>query len=121
MASTYDITTDRGKVRFGVGDTSTTAGQYVFEDEEIDYALAASGSVAGAVVRCFRTLLANKSYRVKRYSDAGTSYDDTAQIAALKVALEAAEAELGATALPTANVGMSGLNPGDRSYEEASG
>ena len=34
MACTYDITTDRGKVRLIIGDTSTTA--CVFSDAEID-------------------------------------------------------------------------------------
>ena len=37
MACTYDITTNRGKVRLKVGDTSTTA--CVFSDAEIDYFL----------------------------------------------------------------------------------
>ncbi len=38
MACTFDITTNRGKVRWIVGDTSTTA--CVFPDTEIDAALA---------------------------------------------------------------------------------
>ncbi len=37
MACTFDISTDRGKVRWIVGDTSTTA--CVFPDTEIDAAL----------------------------------------------------------------------------------
>jgi len=37
MACTYDITTNRGKVRLIIGDTSTTA--CVFSDAEIDYFL----------------------------------------------------------------------------------
>ena len=35
MAFTYDITTDRGKVRFLVQDNDATT--YVFQDAEIDY------------------------------------------------------------------------------------
>ena len=38
MACTYDITTDRGKVRLTIGDTSTTA--CIFSDAEIDVFLA---------------------------------------------------------------------------------
>ena len=37
MACTYDVTTDRGKVRWTVGDTSTTA--CIIADDEIDMAL----------------------------------------------------------------------------------
>ena len=117
--ATYDVTTDRGKVRLRLGDTSTTAGEYVFEDAEIDYFLATGGNVARAVVLGLRVLLSSKSHRTKRFADAGTSYDDTAQIEGLKAALEAAEIEAGADALPVARVRMSALNPGDRSYEEA--
>jgi len=42
MACTYDVTTDRGKVRLIIGDTSIT--DCVFSDVEIDYFLTANSS-----------------------------------------------------------------------------
>ena len=42
MACTYDVTTDRGKVRLIIGDTSTTA--CVFSDAEIDIFLSMNSS-----------------------------------------------------------------------------
>lgn len=42
MACTYDITTNRGKVRLIIGDTSTTA--CVFSDAEIDVFLSINSS-----------------------------------------------------------------------------
>jgi len=86
MSFTYDITTNRGRVRLKIGDTTSTA--YSFEDAEIDAFLSEGGSVNGACRLALQTLLASRALRVKRYSLPGQSYDDTAQIEALKTALE---------------------------------
>ena len=48
MAFTYDISTNRGKVRFLVGDTDAT--DYFLEDNEIDYLLLVWTSVQTAAV-----------------------------------------------------------------------
>lgn len=61
MAFTYDLTTDRGKVRFEVGDYAETSGirpaGQNFTDEEVDYALDQEGdSVMKAVARLCEAL-----------------------------------------------------------------
>lgn len=54
MAFTYDISTDRGKVRLGVGDTNEAHG--IFTDDEIDEALSEGGSVEDAIVWLLKML-----------------------------------------------------------------
>lgn len=82
MAFTYTLSTDVGKVRLKLADTNSSA--YAFEDAEISEFLDEGGSVNKAVALGIRSLLASKALRVKRASLPGISYDDTAQVAALK-------------------------------------
>lgn len=110
MAFTYDITTERGQVRLGLGDT--TAAAFIFEDDEIDYFLSKGGTVTKATVEGLRVLLASKAHRVKRARVHGLSIDDTAQIAALQASIT----ELGG--LPTIGVMTPALLPSDRGYVE---
>ena len=56
MTYTYDLTTDRGKVRRWINDTDTASGK--FTDAEIDYALTEGTTVGGAVIICLKWLLA---------------------------------------------------------------
>lgn len=85
MAFTYDISTNRGRVRLNLSDTSATG--YVFEDDEIDALLTEAGTVDGATVGLLRVLLVNRARRVKSFSMQGLSLNDTAQIAAIKEAI----------------------------------
>ncbi len=61
MAFTYDLTTDRGKVRFGLGDTIANSGprpdKRNFTDAEIDYLISTetAGNTA-AIALGFETL-----------------------------------------------------------------
>lgn len=112
MAFTYDLATDRGKVRLRLGDTSSTA--YVFEDAEIDYFLTSGGSVSGAVGEALRTLLASKAYRVKYANIQGVVVNDTQQIAALQAALTA----LGPDGYPRVSSVLPDLIPSDQGYVE---
>lgn len=48
MAHTFDITTDRGKVRLGLADTQAKTA--TFSDAEIDYFLTEGGTVDAAIV-----------------------------------------------------------------------
>ena len=82
MSFTYDISTDRGRVRLNLADTDPTA--YVFEDDEVDTLLTAEGSVADATLALLKVLLADRARRAKRFSMQGLSLDDTAQIAAIR-------------------------------------
>ena len=115
MAFTYDITTDAGALRFRLGDTDSTA--YAFEDTEITYLLTSGGTVKGAAVVGLRVLLSERARRVKRFALNGTSYDDTATIAALQSALKAAEVEAGSAALPVMTPVMLGLLPSNEGWE----
>lgn len=56
MSYTYDLTTDRGKVRLHINDTDTTNGKLT--DAEIDYCLTEKTTVGGAVVMALDLLLA---------------------------------------------------------------
>jgi hypothetical protein len=82
VAFTYDITTDRGRVRLNLADTDPSA--YTFEDAEVDALLSSEGTVSGATLALLRVLLADRARRVKRFSMQGLSLDDTAQIAAIR-------------------------------------
>lgn len=82
MAFTYDLSTDAGKVRLRIGDTDSAA--YAFEDTEIAYFVTTGGTVTAAARLAVQTLMASKATRIKRFSLPGTSYDDTAQMAALQ-------------------------------------
>lgn len=59
MAFTYDVSTDRGKVRLLLADTDSN--DYIWEDAEIDAFLnLASDSVYGAAALALRSLAADK-------------------------------------------------------------
>jgi hypothetical protein len=86
MATTYVLTNDIGKVRLGIGDTGSGSA-WVFTDEEITYFLTVGSTVVGAQIEALKALLTAQSYRIKRANVQGVAYDDTAQIAAIKMAL----------------------------------
>lgn len=65
MSFTYDVATDRGKVRLSIADTNAAA--YTFEDEEIDAVLSiypGQPLMAGAIL--LRSLAANRA-RMEMY------------------------------------------------------
>ena len=105
MATTYDISTDAGAVRLGIGDTGS-GDAWVFDDAEIAYFLTKGGTVKGAQIEALRALLTAKSYRVKRAAANGVSYDDTAQLAGIKQALSLLGGDM-----PTATVTKTGPYP----------
>ena len=84
MAFSFDnaLSTDRDHVRLNLSDTSSDA--YWFENETIDALLSSKGSVDDATAACLRALLASKGLRMKKFSAQGLSYDDTAQLEALR-------------------------------------
>ena len=78
MAYTYDLTTDRGKVRLAIGDAIENSGPRPtginYSDAEIDYFLDA-GSINGAVALAFETLAgAWSSYAISE-KEGEVSYD----------------------------------------------
>ena len=111
MAFTYDITTQRGRVRLNLADTDSTA--YVFEDAEIDQLLSAEGGVDGATAALIRVLLADRGRRAKRFSMQGLSLDDTAQIGALESLLATYGGDI-----PNLAAVMPALIPSDQGFEE---
>ncbi len=111
MAFTYDITTDRGRVRFNLGDTDSAA--YWFEDAEVDQMITDEGSVGDATAACLRALLASKGLRMKKFSVQGLAYDDTAQLSALKDLLSLYGGDLPTLATPS-----TALLPMDAGYVE---
>lgn len=61
MAFTYDVTTDRGKVRLRIADTNTSdADQQIFTDAEIDAFLEMEGTVRLAAAMALETIAANQ-------------------------------------------------------------
>jgi hypothetical protein len=59
VAFTYDISTERGQVRFYVGDTDST--DPLLEDAEVDFLLDAEGSVKAAAIAAAETIAAEFS------------------------------------------------------------
>ena len=112
MAFTYDITTDRGRVRFNLSDTDSTA--YVFEDEELDQILTTEGGVEGATAACLRALLASAARRAKYFAMQGLTLDSKSQVQSLQAALSAYEVNAG----PSVAVRMGGAIPQDRGFTE---
>jgi hypothetical protein len=108
LAFTYDLTTDRGKVRLQLGDTSSAS--YVFEDAEIDYFIDQGGTVKGAAIEALKVLLASRSHRVKRATVHGLSIDDTAQCAELRATIR----ELGGA--PTISITHPTIGASDYDY-----
>lgn len=63
MTATYVISTDRGKVRFAVGDTNVDAA--FLQDDEVDHCLdEASEDIAGASVLACRAIVAKLAREV---------------------------------------------------------
>tara|TARA_R110002124_G_scaffold53832_1_gene153969 strand:+ start:659 stop:1006 length:348 start_codon:yes stop_codon:yes gene_type:complete len=111
MAFTYDITTDRGKVRLKLADTDSSA--YVFEDDEIDYFLSSASTVDDGVVIGLHVLLADRARRAKSFSIQGLSLNDTAQIAAIQTLIEIYGGDE-----PTLAAVMPALMPSDAGFSE---
>lgn len=63
MAFTYDVSTDRGKVRMLVPDSSAT--NYVFEDAEVDAFLSLEGAVRRAAALALETIASNEALTLK--------------------------------------------------------
>lgn len=113
MAFTYDISTDRGKVRLQLGDT--TASAYVFEDDEIDYFLTTGGDVDAATARGLRVLLTDRAKRAKSFSMQGLSVDDSKGLAQLQAMLSNYGGDL-----PTVAIRMGANIPQDIGFTEPS-
>jgi len=108
MAFTYDITTDRGKVRLLIGDTN--AADYQFEDDEIDAFLTmASGSLLLAASYALESWAASLTdeYDAEKIGD----YSYTNKKAANKTALAKKYREEDASTpyLTWAEMNLSGL------------
>lgn len=115
MAFTYDLTTDRGRVRLRIADTRADA--YAFEDEEIDYYLTSAGSVVGAAYLCVQTLLADAARRVKQATVGDVTYNDTARVNALNALLDRLAVETGQN-VPTVMVHPSASLPNQEGWVE---
>lgn len=99
MAHTYDIATNRGKVRFLMADTRAESA--IFTDAEIDNALTFGSTVDGAVNYLMRVLIAGHAAK-----------GDAARVAALQQALALRGGDL-----PTLTVGEGAALPTDDAYE----
>jgi len=100
MAFTYDATTDRGRVRLIIGDTSS--GDYKFEDGEIDAFLAMTQTDAGgnnvaraaaAALRAWAADLARETASVKTAEFARDNRHRAEQMIRAAEALERSEVE----------------------------
>ena len=111
MAFTYSLSTDIGKVRLKISDTVSTA--YAFEDDEITAMLTEGGTVTAAVILALRSLLISRALRVKRASLPGVSYDDTAQIEGIRLALSLYGGEL-----PTVSIVSPAVNDMDSGFTD---
>lgn len=70
MAFTYDVTTNRGKVRLLIGDTN--ASSYVFEDLEVDTFLSlASNSVFVGSAIALETIIRDRGVRLQKKVELG--------------------------------------------------
>ena len=111
MAFTYDLGTDRGKIRLKLSDTNSAA--YGFEDAEIDAFLTEGGSVDKAVVLGLRVLLVDAARRAKAFYLPGTTYSDAGRIAGIQAALKMYGGDL-----PTVTVISPQIQPYDSGYVE---
>lgn len=111
MAFTYSLSTDIGKVRLRIADTTSTA--YAFEDNEIEWFLTEGGSVIAAARLALQTLLIDAARRERAFKLPGVDYDDKGRVAALKVALSALGADM-----PTIDVLGPATLPFDSAYVE---
>ena len=112
-AFTYDLTTNRGKVRLKLADTKQESAW--FTDAELDALLTEGGSVNAAVALGARVLLADRARRTRAFSStaAGINYNDTAQVAALRELIT-----LYGNTYPDITVTMPALLPMDAGFDE---
>lgn len=111
MAFTYTLSTDIGKVRLKLGDTSSTA--YAFEDDEITEFLSEGGSVTGATILALRTLYVDRARRGKFLVLPGMTFSDTAALEHIRQALKMYGADL-----PTISTSMPTVLPMDSGFDE---
>ena len=110
MSVTYDISTDRGKLRFRLGDTNAAAP--VFTDAEIDYLLTTGGSVFEGLKLGVQQLITSRAYRIKRATSLNLTIDDTEQVAQLRAWLN----DLGGV-IPEATVTFPKRLPSDSGFD----
>lgn len=116
---TYDVATDRGKVRLYLGDSKEKTAW--FTDAEIDVFLDEAGSVNGAICLAANALLADRARRARSWSGTGPdgqpmAYDDTAQVAALQALIES-RGGLPSKTYPQASVLMPAPLPMDDAFD----
>lgn len=99
-AYTYDIATNRGKVRLGIGDTQE--GHGVFTDDEIDHFLSEGVTVAGAI-----------HYGLHVWMAAAAARGDASRVAALRERLAMTGGDL-----PTIDVIFPSNLPSDQGFTE---
>ena len=119
---TYDITTDRGKVRLLIPDR--TAAQYLFEDDEIDYFLTAEGNVIKkAAALGLETMAADEAYvqKVIKSMDLSTNGAATAEALLKRAALlrEQAAANIAGGPFDWAEMVVTDFNARECVYNEA--
>jgi len=112
VAFTYDLTTDRGKVRLRLADTVDDG--HVFTDAEIDYFLTVGGAVNAAVIEGIDVLLVDAARREKAVNLTGTAIDDKGRTEALLKA----RAIYALEDLPLAAISFGALIPSDEGFVE---
>jgi len=108
---TYDLATDRGKVRLGLTDTNAPG---TFSDVEVDHFLSTGGTVDAGVVEGLKVLLVDSARRTRLYTRDGMSYNDTAQVAGIKAAIDQYG---GASAWPSIVITMPAPLPMDEAFD----
>jgi len=93
VAFTYDVTTDRGKVRLLVPDKD--ASDYFFEDDEIDYFITLESTLKDAAALALETLASDEAYvqKVIKLMDLSTNGAETARALLSRAALLRAQAD----------------------------
>jgi hypothetical protein len=112
VAFTYDLTTNRGKVRLRLADTVSDG--HVFTDAEIDYFLTVGGAVNTAVIEGIDVLLVDAARREKAVNLTGTAVNDKGRTEALLKA----RAIYALEDLPRASVSFGALIPSDEGFIE---
>ena len=112
MAFTYDLSTDRGKVRLRLADTVEDG--HVFTDAEIDYFLAVGSTVNAATVEGIDVLLVDSARREKAVRLVGTQVDDKGRTSALL----SVRAIYAPDDLPLASVTFGANLPSDEGFTE---
>jgi len=92
MAFTYDISTNRGKVRLSIGDTvDKTDDDESLTDAEVDYALELTSDVAAAAVRAAEFLLGKLRNKIDS-SASGITASQSQKVTQLETLLARLEA-----------------------------